>query len=76
MALSVLKHIHQWISDNLYSAYASVEIFNKLEQAYLEHFAVVADQVSVNSSDQLHISGIQSPDDIDAIYRDKNGNAI
>ena len=73
--LEKIAQLYHWIYDNLSTTYAELEIFKILERVYTEHFTVVAEKITVNSPDQLHSGCLQSPDDVDATYRDKkNGN--
>jgi len=62
-----------WIDRSLKSAYGEVEIFKTFERIYREHFTVSEDKVNVKSNEALHSGCLQSPDDLDATYRDKNG---
>ena len=71
--LEKIGRLYQWIYENLYATYAEFDIFKIFERVYTEHFTVVEQQVTVKSSDQLHSGCVQSPDDVDASYRDKNG---
>lgn len=73
--LEKIGQLYYWIYENLYSAYAAFEIFKIFERVYTEHFTIVDDQLSVTSSAQLHSGCVQSPDDVDATYRDKNGSS-
>lgn len=73
--LEKIGQLYQWIYDNLYSSYAELDIFKTFERVYQEHFTVVEQKITVNSAAQLHSGCVQSPDDVDATYRDKNGNA-
>jgi len=72
--LEKIGQLYQWIYENLFSAYAEFEIFKIFARVYTEHFTVVEAKVTLNSSEQLHSGCVQSPDDVDATYRDKNGN--
>jgi hypothetical protein len=72
--LEKIAQLYHWIYENLSTTYAEFEIFKILERVYTEHFTVVAEKITVNSPDQLHSGCLQSPDDVDATYRDKNGN--
>ncbi|UCE08622.1 MAG: transposase, partial [bacterium] len=71
--LEKIGQLYQWIYENLYSTYAEFDIFKIFERVYHEHFTVVEEKITVKSSDQLHSGCVQSPDDVDASYRDKNG---
>ena len=65
--------LFQWIYQNLYPKYQEIQIFKIFKRVYEEHFTIVSDKITVKSHDQLSSSSIQSPDDIDAAYRNKNG---
>ena len=65
--------LYHWISHNVSSLYQEHDIFQIFERVYSEHFTVVEQQVEVKSADQLKSDTIQSPDDLDATYREKNG---
>jgi len=71
--LEKIAQLYQWIYENLYATYAEFDIFKIFERVYTEHFTVVEEKITVKSSDQLHSGCLQSPDDVDATYRDKNG---
>jgi hypothetical protein len=71
--LEKVGQLFHWISENLYSIYSDIQIFQTFKRVYEEHFTVVSDKITVKSSDELNSSCIQSPDDIDAAYREKNG---
>ena len=53
--------------------YKEINIFKTFERVYLEHFSVVKEKIIVNLPAALSSSSLQSPDDIDATYRIKNG---
>ncbi len=65
--------VYKGINDKLRCKYEGVEIFRIFERVYLEHFTVVKEKVSVRSAEELTSSMIQSPDDIEATYREKRG---
>ena len=71
--LEKIAELYVWIKENLYDAYETYEIFQIFQRVYTEHFTVVKDKITVKSSDQLSSGCVQSPDDIDATFRDKNG---
>jgi len=52
------------------------QIFKIFERVYQEHFSVVAEKVIVRSSEEMSSSFVQSPDDLDAAFREKNGHQI
>ncbi len=71
--LEKIAELYLWINENLYDSYETYNIFQTFQRVYTEHFTVVKDKIIVKSSDQLSGSCVQSPDDIDATFRDKNG---
>ncbi|MEA3504872.1 MAG: transposase, partial [Bacteroidota bacterium] len=51
----------------------TLTIFKIFERIFQEHFTVVEDKIEVKSPKKLHSGCIQSPDDLNATYREKNG---
>jgi len=68
-------HLYQWIESNLKSIYKDKEIFKIFDRVFLEHFTVSGKKIEVKSPDQLISNSVQSPDDIDATYRKKQGKS-
>lgn len=71
-----LKQIGQffsWIYRNLRNTYGDHSVFKTFERVYHEHFTVVKRKVRVKPSKELHSGCVQSPDDLDATFRNKNG---
>lgn len=71
--LGKIGTLYHWISQNVSPLYQEHDIFQIFEQVYAEHFTVVNQKVAVKSADQLKSDAIQSPDDLDSTYREKNG---
>lgn len=71
--LEKLGRLYQRLYEALKGSYAEVEVFRIFERVYHEHFTVVKDKVQVRPGKELDGSTLQSPDDIDATYRQKNG---
>ena len=71
--LEKIGQLYYWIYDNLYSQYAEYNIFQAFERVYTEHFTIVKDKVTVKTAEELSSNCVQSPDDLDATYRNKNG---
>lgn len=71
--LDKIGQLYLWIHNNIYSQYADYDVFCIFNRVYAEHFTIVEDKITVISSDQLRSSDLQSPDDLDATYRYKNG---
>lgn len=65
----VYKEVNEKIKPN----YEEVDIFKTFERVYLEHFIEVEEKIIIRTPEELTSSMIQSPDDIDATYRKKQG---
>jgi hypothetical protein len=53
--------------------YSENRTFKIFERVYREHFKILDDKIQVRPNEELNSSCIQSPDDIEATYRKKNG---
>lgn len=71
--LEKLGEIYQKLYEALKEEYGDVEIFKIFERVYREHFRIVENKVTVKKNEEIHSGMIQSPDDIDATYREKRG---
>jgi len=69
--LEKIGQLYFWIFQNLKAAYGEYEIFRTFERVYAEHFTVIDQKIEVKSSKELHSGCVQSPDDLDATYREK-----
>ena len=69
--LEKLGQIYHKLYEALREGYKEIEIFGIFERVYQEHFTVVKNKVAVKKNEELHSGILQSPDDIDAIYRKK-----
>jgi len=65
--------LYHWIIENLVTTYGSYEIFATVLRVYTEHFTLINNVITLKPSDQLNSDMVQSPDDLDATYRNKNG---
>jgi hypothetical protein len=68
-----IGELYHWIYRHLKSTYGECDIFRVFERVFAEHFTVVDQKIEVKGSDQLSSDSAQSPDDLDATYRKKNG---
>lgn len=80
--LEKVGQLYHWIDQNLKSRYAEQTIFKTFERVYLEHFTVtvsasgaVEEKITVKEPEELSSDCVQSPDDLDAPYRSKNGKS-
>lgn len=71
--LEKIGALYVWIDQNLKTSYQNLTIFQTFERVYGEHFTVTQGKVDVKSNDALHSGCLQSPDDLDATYRNKQG---
>jgi hypothetical protein len=67
-----IGQLYYWIDKHLKPSYKESDIFRAFERVYSEHFSVVQDKIRVKSSEELTSDSVQSPDDLDAVYRKKN----
>ncbi|MDY6867537.1 MAG: hypothetical protein SVT56_06475, partial [Chloroflexota bacterium] len=54
-------------------AYEEDPIYQVLERVFGEHFQIEADDIRSKPNQQLSASSLQSPDDLEATYRNKRG---
>jgi len=71
--LEKLGQVYHKLYQTLKKGYRDVDIFRIFERVYHEHFTVIKDQVQVRPGEDMTGGTLQSPDDIDATYRKKNG---
>ena len=71
--LEKLGRLYHTLYEALKESYQDFEVFSVFERVYTEHFTIVKDKVQVRPSKELNGSTLQSPDDIDATYRKKQG---
>jgi Transposase DDE domain/Transposase domain (DUF772) len=57
----------------LQGKYAENPVYKVLARVFGEHFRVAAEKVSVKPNQELSASSLQSPDDLEATYREKRG---
>jgi hypothetical protein len=71
--LERLGQLYHKLYEALKESYKDFEVFSIFERVYTEHFTIVKDKVKVKPNEELKGSTLQSPDDIDATYRKKQG---
>lgn len=71
-----ISKLYYWIDQNLKPSYGDCEIFKTFERVYLEQFTVTQEKVEIKPAEQISSSSVQSPDDLDATYRNKDGKEI
>lgn len=68
--------LYYWIDTHLAPSYADYDIFKTFGRVYSEQFTVVQGKVEIKPAEQCSSSSVQSPDDLDATYRNKNGKEM
>jgi len=68
-----LGNIYYRLYEQMKAKYSDDSIFKIFKRVYKEHFKVKNKKIRVKKPDELKSSSIQSPDDIEATYRNKNG---
>ena len=71
--LEKLAELYQFVVKKFKSRYKHTEIYQILKRVYQEHFTVAHKKVYVKPNEALTSASLQSPDDIEATYRQKNG---
>jgi len=63
----IYHHCHKEIIPH----YSEQEIYKIFERVYAEHFTELTDKIIIKTSEELSSSCLQSPDDVEATYREK-----
>jgi hypothetical protein len=71
--IASLGTTYRAIHDALAACYANVEAFRVFSRVFEEHFTIVDASVRVRGNSEMGSGTIQSPDDLDATYRKKQG---
>jgi len=71
--LDKIAIVYQKLYEGLKEKYIETEIFKIFKRVYEEHFKVAGNQILIKATEELYSGCLQSPDDIDATYRSKNG---
>jgi len=70
-----IGHFMQRLLLELKEAYADNPVYQVLERVFSEHFSIEEQAVRVKSRQELSASSMQSPDDLEATYREKVGRS-
>ncbi|MDI6809958.1 MAG: transposase [Candidatus Eisenbacteria bacterium] len=71
--LQRIGEVMQRLLADLKAGYASEAVYQVLERVFGEHFQVKERKVTVKPAKELSASSLQSPDDLEATYREKRG---
>ena len=67
----VYYRVFEWMREK--KEYQDKKEFINFQRAYKEHFVVVDGEANTRPTEELHSGMLQSPDDLDATYRQKRG---
>ncbi len=70
--LEKISNIYFMLYEQLQLKYSDDKVFQMFERVYKEHFKFEEDKIKVKDSSELNSDSLQSPDDIEATYRNKN----
>ncbi len=70
--LNKLSELYYFCKETILPKYQDKEIAKVFDRVYLEHFTKVESRLEIKTPEELHSSCLQSPDDLDATYREKN----
>lgn len=69
--LDKVAQIYHYCHQHILPNYAELDLYNIFERVYIEHFTIVEEKIQLKNSSELHSNCLQSPDDVDATYREK-----
>jgi hypothetical protein len=73
--LEALGKVYHRIATELRPLYPDHDIFRVFDRVYAEHFTVAEETITVRPNTELTSGCLQSPDDIEATYREKRNKA-
>lgn len=73
--LTALGQLYAWMMDALQTVYGTHDIYRIVQRVFVEQFTRSAEQIAVRPSSEISTDSLQSPDDPDATYRSKEGEA-
>ncbi len=71
--LEEISKVYYEISEKILPAYRDKEIFRVFERVYAENFRITSEKIEVRPSSEMTSNVLQSPDDLKATYREKQG---
>lgn len=69
--LEKIAEIYHHCHKEIISHYSEQEIYKIFERVYTEHFTELTDKILIKTPEELSSSCLQSPDDVEATYREK-----
>lgn len=74
--LEQLGAFYAWMVEALEAEYGKTEIYAIVCRLFAEQFAVVEERIAVRAGEEIRSDSLQSPDDLDATYREKDGESF
>jgi hypothetical protein len=75
-ALERLGAFYAWMVEALKAEYGDTEIYRIVCRLFAEQFTRVEEKVAVRDGKEIRSDSLQSPDDLDATYREKDGESF
>lgn len=73
--LNTIGELYHLIYERLFPTYSGCSVFKTFKRVYQEHFTIVEEKILIKKAAELKSNSLQSPDDLDATYREKNGQS-
>jgi hypothetical protein len=74
--LERLGELYAWMVDAFEADYETIEIYRVVRRVFMEHFTRIDDKLTVRAGNEIGSDSLQSPDDPEATYRKKDGEAF
>lgn len=74
--LERLGEFYAWMVEALKAEYGESEIHRIVCRLFAEHFTRVEEKIAVRAGKEIGSDSLQSPDDLDATYREKDGESF
>ena len=74
--LEQLGQLYAWMVDALKADYGSTEIYRIVCRVFAEQFTRAEEKITVRAASEIRSDSLQSPDDPEATYREKDGEAF
>jgi hypothetical protein len=71
-----LGEFYAWMAEALKAEYGSKEIFGIVCRLFAEQFTRVEEKIAVRAPEEIRSDSLQSPDDLDATHRKKDGESF
>lgn len=74
--LQRLGEFYAWMADALEADYGDTEIYRIVCRLFAEQFTRVEEKIAVRAKEEIRSDSLQSPDDLDATHRKKDGESF